>query len=259
MKKTAFIVTLFLVHTNYTFFFSKFKKPEKIETFKHTLTPNSNFEINNTAGSISIKSWKKPELMIEAVKKGSEADIKETSIKTNYTAHGAQVITVHNSPKNKCSVDYTILVPESTSITCAHTKQGTITVSNCSQPIKLEVDSGSIVCSNVTNNIHAHTHKGSITIQTKHLAKDQTIVAFSKRGNIHFKLPKDSAANIYAQTPRGKITSQHSITLASRTMPINQKTISGLRKDIKGFICNKKGATIKAHTASGNIILGHTT
>lgn len=253
------ILSLFLLQMNYASFLPSFKTPTKIETIKHTLTPQSIFEITNTQGSISIKPWKKSELMVEVVKKGSENDIAHTTVTTEYTAKGAKIVTTHTTSKNKCCVDYTILIPHDAIISLAHTNQGNIKIAHCSQPIKIETNRGNIICENNTHNIQAQTQYGTINIAAKNLNEKQTIIAVSKRGNIVFKLPKNTAANIYAQTPRGKITSEHPITLASRTTPINQKTIANLRKDITGFISHKESAIIKAHTSSGNIKLGYLT
>lgn len=228
---------------------------KEVVSKEQILTPNSTFRIENTKGNITIKTWKQNKLVVEAVKKGSPEAIAATDIETKYTEHGATVKTVHADSQNKCAVDYTILIPHTANITLAHTDQGNISIKNTDKPAKVQTYKGSIDCLNVTNSVHANTRYGNIRIHAKKLDKQHKVLAVSGRGNIKLELPPKTPVTLYAKAQKGKVTSDHPVTLAQRPMQITQKTMASLRRDIQGKIGTVEGVTIKLHTSSGNVKL----
>ena len=227
----------------------------EVVAHEQLLTPNTTLTLENTKGNISIKTWKQNKLVIEAVKKGSKEALANTDITAHYTPEGASIKTVLADSQLSCSVDYTILLPQTTTITLAHTDSGDITIKNTQKPIKTQTHKGSINFENVCNSAHASTKQGNITIQAKSLNANHKILAVADKGNIKLKLPAKTEAKLYAKTERGRVTSDHPITLEQRTMVINTKTIAELKKDVKGFMGNDKGAVIKLHTTHGNVAL----
>lgn len=227
----------------------------EVVAHEQLLTPNTTLTLENTKGNISIKTWKQNKLVIEAVKKGSKEALANTDITAHYTPEGASIKTVLADSQLSCSVDYTILLPQTTTITLAHTDSGDITIKNTQKPIKAQTHKGSINFENVCNSAHASTKQGNITIQAKSLNANHKILAVADKGNIKLKLPAKTEAKLYAKTERGRVTSDHPITLEQRTMVINTKTIAELKKDVKGFMGNDKGAVIKLHTTHGNVAL----
>ncbi|MFT6765227.1 MAG: hypothetical protein ACJAZS_000100 [Alteromonas naphthalenivorans] len=228
---------------------------KEIISKEQILTPNSTFRIENTRGNISIKTWKQNKFVLEAVKKGSPEAVAATDISTKYTENGATVKTVQADSQTKCTVDYTILIPLTTTVTLAHTDHGNITIKNTEQPAKAQTYKGSIICQNVTNSIHANTRSGNIKIHAKKLDKNHKILAVSGRGNIKLELPPKTPASLYAKAQKGKVSSDHPVVLAQRPMQITQKTMASLRRDIQGKIGSIEGVTIKLHTSSGNVRL----
>lgn len=262
MKHSLRIFLLFSLCTAYTVqasildsIKSLWDTNSEIISKEQILTPHSTFRIENTKGNISIKTWKKNKLVVEAVKKGSPEAVAATDITTQYTEKGATVKTVQSDSQHKCTVDYTILVPQTTNIALAHTDQGDITIKNTEQSAKAQTYKGSIVCQNVTNSVHANTRYGNIKIHAKKLDKQHKVLAVTGRGNIKLELPQKTSAKLYAKTQKGKITSDHPITLAQRPMAISKKTMADLRRDIQGQIGTTDGVTIKLHTSSGNVNL----
>jgi len=228
---------------------------KEVVSKEQILTPQSTFEIENTKGNITIKTWKQNKLVVEAVKKGSPEAIAATEIVTKYTENGATVKTVQSDSQSKCTVDYTILIPHTANITLAHTDHGNINIKNINEPAKVQTYRGSIICQNVTNSIHANTRYGNIKIHAKKLGKQHKILAVSGRGNIKLELPSKTPASLYAKAQRGKVTSDHPVTLAQQPMQITQKTMANLRRDITGKMGSIEGVTIKLHASSGNVKL----
>lgn len=227
----------------------------EIVTREHILTPDSTFKIENNQGNLTIKTWKQNKLIVEAVKKGSKEGVENTNITTHYTKNGASIRTVQKDSQTKCTVDYTILIPNTTTINLAHTDHGNITIKNTQKPIKAQTYKGSIDLSNITNSAEVNTKNGNIKIHAKNLTPEHKVLAVSGRGNISLQLPAKTNAHLYAKTQRGKVSSDHPITLERRTMQISQKTMADLRRDVKGFIGGEEGAIIKLHTSSGNVKL----
>jgi hypothetical protein len=234
---------------------SLWQQNKEIVSQEQILTPNSTFRIENTTGNVTIKTWKQNKLVLEAVKKGSPEAVAATSINTQYTENGATVKTVQANSQTKCTVDYTILIPHTTTVALAHTDHGNIIIKNTDQPAKAQTYKGSITCHNVTNSVHANTRYGNIKIHAKKLDKKHKILAVSGRGNIKLELPPKTPASLYAKAQRGKVTSDHPVVLAQRPMQITQKTMANLRRDIQGTIGSADGVTIKLHTSSGNVKL----
>jgi hypothetical protein len=260
MNKNYLITTLFLtVYTTNTSLLANVSDwlvgTKEIVNHEQVLTPESSLSIENTKGNITIKTWKQNKLIVEAVKKGSQDGVEGTEIRTRYTQNGATIKTVVDDSQTKCSVDYTILIPNSTTITLAHTDYGNITIKNTQKPIKAQTHRGSITFEGISNSAHASTKHGHIKIQGKELKKEHKILAISGKGNIQVKLPEKTDAKLYAKTQKGKVTSSHPVTLEQRTMEISAKTMANLKKDVKGFIGKENGAIIKLHTSSGNVKL----
>lgn len=234
---------------------SLWESNKEIISKEQILTPNSTFRIENTKGNITIKTWEQNKLVVEAVKKGSPEAIEATEILTQYTENGATVKTVAHDSQHTCSIDYTILIPKTTTISLAHTDLGNITVKNITTPSKVQTYKGSIVCHNLTNSIHANTRSGNIRIHAKKLDKKHKVLAVSGRGNIKFELPPKTPASLYAKAQKGRVTSDHPVTLAQRPMQISKKTMASLQRDVQGRIGKTDGVTIKLHTSSGNVKL----
>lgn len=262
MKQTLRILLLLSLCLTYTIEASIFDNVKSLWTSnketvskKQILTPDSTFRIENTRGNITIKTWQKNELVLEAVKKGSPESIAATSITTKYTENGASVKTVQADSQTKCSVDYTVLIPHTATITLAHTDHGNITIKNIDQPAKVQTYKGSIICQNITNSVHANTRSGDIKIHAKKLNKSHKVLAISGKGNIKLKLPPKTPASLYAKAQRGKVSSDHAVTLAQRPIKITNKAMANLRKDIQGKLGSVEGVTIKLHTSYGNVKL----
>ncbi len=238
-------------------FLSKFdlwkKSKEEIVTHEQTLAPNSKISIENTKGAISIRTWNKPKLLIEATKKGSDEEIRLTKVETLYTKEGASIKTVALKPDRQCSIDYTLIIPQNAILSLVQTNKGEILIKNVSTPIKAHTEYGSLTFQNISNSVQASTKYGSISIQTKNLKPSSKIVAMAQKGSIKLLLPAEINATLYAKTDKGIVTSDHPITLEPRTLKICQASLSELKRDVRGSLGHGGETTIKLHTSRGNV------
>jgi hypothetical protein len=254
----ALVSTCSLSHTLNAFSFSKtfafWATPqEEIVTHKQVLTAKAHVTISNTKGNITITTWPKQTMLVEATKKGSEEELRLTKIETLYTKDGASIKTVALKPSKLCTVDYDIVIPQNATITLAQTDKGDITISNVTTPIKAHSEYGALTFLNITNSLQASTKYGPITIETNALKPASHIIAMAEKGTIKMQLPTNTNATLYAKTNKGIVTSDHAITLEPRTLKICQSSIAQLRKDVRGSLGHGGSTTIKLHTSRGNV------
>ncbi len=260
MKKSSLLLflTIFMPVVNKaSSFLAKFdlwpKDKEEIVTHEQIVTAGSKISIQNARGAITINTWKKPQILIEATKKGTEEEMRLTKIETLYTKDGASIKTIALKPNRQCIVDYSILIPQNAILSSVQTNKGDVAIQNVSTPITAHVEYGSLTFQNITNSVQATTKNGSISIQAQTLKPSTKIVALAQKGSIKLELPTDTHALLYAKTDKGIVSSDQPITLEPRTLKISHATLAELRKDVRGSLGNGGTTTIKLHTSRGNV------
>ncbi len=117
-------------------------KEEEVKTRSFELNHNSTVDIHNNKGSITVKSWNQPKLLVEVTKKGSAELLQKTTIDVTTKAHYAHISV--NTPENKESdivTDIHIVVPHTTSLNLT-THAGKIKVENIQGFINATTDEG---------------------------------------------------------------------------------------------------------------------
>ncbi|MGA2916844.1 MAG: DUF4097 family beta strand repeat-containing protein [Sedimentisphaerales bacterium] len=115
--------------------------------------------------------------------------------------------------KSWLSVDYTIEVPQETSLDC-RTDVGNANISNIAGDIAVSCDVGSITCENARAKTNLKGNVGNIRLV---YAEDANIAVNANLstdvGNIHFKGPKNMSAKFDAKTEVGSISSSLPLTV----------------------------------------------
>jgi len=205
--------------------------------------------------------------------------------------------TVHknNTSKNyKYSVDYELIIPSSLTVKLAtkqgnikikrtkgsitaHTNKGEIKISENNGAITANSHNGNIIISQSNGDIQAIAKNGNITIDgslksvnaeteygyIKSICKDipsiGSINLSTKSGNISLALPKTTNADIKASTKKGRLTSEHLITVKPQTVTLDKKTWQRFKREVDGTLGSGE-AIIKLSSNHGNIkILKSTT
>lgn len=268
MKQSILLVTLLFACTpiNYTKAFSfketvshawdtvTFKK-QKSDTlhFQKKVPPHTKITVNNLKGPITIKTWERNEIVIEAEKYGVNKHFDNTLIEEKLTDSTYKISTkVKNSSEKPCSIAYTILAPKNATLYSITSENGDITVENSSQSLSALVKTGNIFVNNSSGDIKVHTDYGNIKITQQTTQAKDSIVVSAESGNIDLIVPKSfNNANLYATARRGNIKSSIPIT-TTITTEINRKAITKLTKNISGTI-GKGGVHIKLQTERGTI------
>lgn len=121
----------------------------------------------NTEGSISIKPWPQNKILIEAVKKGTADELKNTAIVAKALENEASLTTRVKSDQNSSSkVEYTLMVPEHATINITQAN-GPVTVRGIHGSLTISVEQGSIAVTDSTKTVSAKTGQGDIEVQQK--------------------------------------------------------------------------------------------
>jgi len=289
LTKIVLLNLLFFQHTSAWFgFFSK-KAHEEVIQKEFPLTADGTVVIKNTVGTIVVNEWKQENIKIVATKKATKEEfLPMAEVKIKATEKKILIITKEKKEaQGKVEVNYKLLVPEAATVNVttekggifinnlrgqakAQTKEGNIEIANVQGAIVTSADYGSITVCNSCQDVRAHTLKGDITIEEatktivarakkgkicttcKNACQLDTVCLSTESGHITLSLPEEVNAELLAHTKKGRISSQHEITLKPRTTTLNKKTFARMRKEVDGTL-GTGDASIKLTAGSGNI------
>ncbi len=210
--------------------------------------PNRTLEIeNNTQGSITIKTWARHKIVLNAIIKSKEKKITDPLIIT--VTDSTAIIKTKESLPPSTTIDYELMIPEQTNLVIrAH---GTVKVKAVDGTLNIQAQ-GPIDIRSAANSINAHTqHSCSISMHTVPLASRIYIESW---GPVDLIMPTITNAQLYAKTENGSISSEHYFTFRPFSTKLNQNTWNQMRKEINGCIGNG-GAHIEIHCKKGTIKL----
>ena len=254
---------------------SLFGANTKTEIFQKDIarTTQKKLVVENTFGTIKIKTdWNQNVISLKALKKATTENLAKISIEIDDNdTDTISLKTVFQDSKVKGSVDYTLMVPKQMSIRLK-TDKGTIKVKRFDGQVWATTENGSIEIAQVTKNVVATiAQNGSISIDQSHGAiqatthngnilinnAKQSVAATTASGNITLQsaevpatssiqlsaggaiavyLPHETNAHLQAYTEKGKVFSDHYITLASQTTKLNSQAWTQLQKSVEGII-----------------------
>lgn len=212
-------------------------------------------KLYNTEGSYTIKYWIENKITIEAEKKGTAEELKDTTIGCTVSTSEARITTRHVEGQPSAQVHYTLMVPEDASITIEQTK-GPVTIKGVLGSINISLQEGPITIDGSTKSVIAKTGQGAITVDQKKLEEPYSIFLESHKGNVTLLLPRETHALLNAKTAQGTIISEHPVTLAPVTMKITKDAWESLKKNVEGTLGGLKGgAPINLEATKGNIVI----
>jgi DUF4097 and DUF4098 domain-containing protein YvlB len=249
---------------------AKWKYEESIEktiSFK----PGSKLVVDNSMGSITVKSHGRDVMLLEMVKKvkarsKGRAEDRFEEIKIEIDTSRSDMVRIKTRHpkrwryKEGVSVNFTIYVPTKTELSLdtgmgsisvdgidgrqvLDTGMGSIEVKEAPGDLKLHTGMGSIKVREATGSLDLDTGMGEIDIDITRKVEDD-IYAHTGMGSITLELPEDTDAEISASTGMGKVSSNLPITVRG--------TLTG--SSLKGEL-GKGGPTIKLSTGMGGIKL----
>lgn len=233
-----------------------------VEKLDQTFPMKGNeFSLDNVNGSITVGSWDRPEVRIQAekrIKAGSREtaaeamkafriEVKETGrgldVHTAYPRRGDSVFHWIAGENVQASVSYDITVPASARITI-DTVNGGITVTNVKGGSELESVNGGIDVTGGAGFLKASTVNGSVEAALDAVDGTSAIEVSTVNGRVSLDLPKALAATIDIETVNGKISSD---------LPVTTREFS--KRRLRGEI-NGGGQEIEIRTVNGSVSLG---
>lgn len=212
---------------------------------------NGTLEITNISGTISIKTWSIPKIVIEATKSSKEKDLSSIFIETDINEHHAHIKTVYHEKGINGSVNYELMIPELTNVT-VHADNGSIKLKKIHGSLIVDTNSGNIDIEEASRSVQAHTSYGNINVASSHVPLNAHLELTTDNGTITLALPKRTHARVTAKAHKGTITSEQSITVAPQTVKLDRNYWKRVRTEISGLLGNG-GALIELTSLYGNI------
>ena len=226
------------------------------------------------------KTSKKEDLEVFSIK---------TNREDQFDGHHLTLTTACSNKAAKGSVNYSLIVPAHVTLNL-HTERGNIHVQDVNGAVSVSTISGNIDLKNVTNtivaladeagsividtakgNVKATTNKGDIKI----IDAAKSVLASAKKGNIlttcnnvpstskivlnseiqggiTLSLPTSVNASLQGKTVKGKLTSDHFVTIKPFTTKLNRQTRRDFERQVDGIIGTGE-ADIRLTSNSGNI------
>lgn len=245
--------------------------------------------VENLQGTIKIKTdWNQNIISMTAIKKATEENLAKITIDIDTSkTDSIRMKTIFHDESVKGSVDYTLIIPKQMTVNLktpkgnirvkrfdgevrAHTGDGNIEIANVSKKVVAEVDdtgniiidqsqgtieattaAGNIQINNAKNSIAATTNYGDIVVQANSLPPTGSL-QLNATGALYVYLPENINAHVRAQASRGKVFSEHYITLASQTTKLNTQAWAQLQRCVEGSIGTGE-ADISLQSSSGSI------
>ncbi len=170
--------------------------------------------VENVNGPVSIESWDKPQVRLQAVKSArTEADLKALEVQIDSTDRRFAVKTAYLEKDgswlkkftNTGEVRYTLTVPHSAALRRVETLNGAITIANVHGRVTARAVNGRIEAHGLAHEVELSTVNGAITASFDTVAERQDIVLSADNGRIELLLPAKVSAEISARTVNGSI------------------------------------------------------
>lgn len=234
------------------------------ETFKKSLPlkPGGRVEVENVNGNITIESWDKSEVYIEAQKRvraGSREDAERfmEALKIEIEQKDNEIVIITRHPRKgyggfldwvfgdnaSAEVSYKINVPKECNVEVTSTNGG-IYVSNIEGTIRLRTTNGKIDAEALKGLVSARTTNGSVNIELMEVASAEEMEFMTTNGSVTLYIPNSVDCDVEAKTTNGSIKTD---------FPLEVRGKYG-SKSLRGKI-NSGGPLIFIETTNGSIKL----
>lgn len=198
---------------------------DETERFEQTypLNANGRVAVSNVNGSITIESWDKNEVKLEAVKTAdSRENLGNVKINIDSKPEYLRIETQYDSWKNrsegmwknrKLEVQYRLWVPRTAVLDEIETVNGSINVSNMSSRTKISTVNGEIRAINLRGTSSIETVNGTVNAEFDNLQNVSDISLSAVNGTTNLIIPSDAEATIKAETVNGTINNDFGLTV----------------------------------------------
>jgi hypothetical protein len=192
---------------------------DETERFEQTypLSPTGRVSVSNVNGSVTIDTWDRNEVKLEAVKTADEKDrLTEVEIKIDAQRDYLSVETNYDNWKRdnnrgwknygKLTVDYHLTVPRNAVLSEIETVNGSVTITNSNNMTKASTVNGQVVATNLRGTANLSTVNGNVEANFDQLQSTSKISLNTVNGTVNLMIPSDANATVKADTVNGNIS-----------------------------------------------------
>ncbi len=192
---------------------------DETERFEQTypLSANGKVSISNVNGSITIDTWDRNEVKLEAVKTADDKErLAEVEIKIDARKDAIVIETNYDSWKRsnggswknygKLTVDYRLTVPRNAVLDQVETVNGSVNITNSNNLTKASTVNGQVIATNLRGTAELSTVNGTIEANFDQLQSSSRINLNTVNGQVNLVIPSDANATVRADTLNGQIT-----------------------------------------------------
>jgi hypothetical protein len=222
-------------------------------TETHPLEGHGQIRIDDTNGSISIRTWARPEVSIQVEKRaGSEERLKEIQVEIDAGPRDLSIRTIfpHHflgwiwNSGDGGSVRLVLTVPESADLAHVTMVNGTITIDGVHGMVDARTVNGGIKATGLGDEADLSAVNGSIQAEAAALGPRGRLHLTTINGSIAIRLGRDANATFSASTINGGTSCEFPIRLTEESH----------RRGMQGVI-GTGGGSISATTVNGSIRL----
>lgn len=208
------------------------------QTFQVDDAPS--LDIQNFAGSITVRAGSRGVVEVNAVKKASSRSrLNLIQIDMSQTSSGLQIKTTNRGQPSNMSVDLEIRAPANTSLV-VETGAGTVYVDGLVASIDIQSGAGQVDLRGATGPVRVQVGAGQILYQ----GAPQGVCRFDTgAGEIRLSVPADWNMEVDLSTAIGAVSIDFPVDGLVRL------------REVKGVVGNGSQASIEAHTGAGAVNL----
>jgi DUF4097 and DUF4098 domain-containing protein YvlB len=226
------------------------------QTFEVSSAPN--LQIDNFAGSVTIRAGTRNEIHVVAIKQASGlGNLDRIKVEMDEQGDGLAIKTRKSSPLNNASVQLEITTPAGTHLDL-NSGAGSIEVRGLRSNVEVDSGAGDVVLADVHGEIDVHSGAGSIEARqaSGHVKLDTGAGSIdyegslqgdcrfeSGAGSITLRLPASLDVEVKLETGTGTVSSDYDVV----------GHVS--RQEVQGTIGRGAGGSITAQTGTGSIHL----
>ncbi|HVZ63314.1 MAG TPA: DUF4097 family beta strand repeat-containing protein [Lacunisphaera sp.] len=173
------------------------------------LTTDGAIKLDNVNGDIEITGWDKPEVSVEAEKKGkTDEDLQRVDIQFDSSADRLVIKTKYEKTgwfhgNVNASVHYKLMVPAGARLEKIDSVNSGIKVRGVQGAVDLETVNGGIDAAGLAADAHVESVNGSLRVEFASTDKVREVKIESVNGGAEVVLPKGASARIHTSSVNG--------------------------------------------------------
>jgi hypothetical protein len=183
----------------------------------YPLNSNGRVRVSNVNGSITIDTWDRNEVKLEAVKTADDKEsLADVEIKIDARRESITIETEYDNWRRennrtyktygKLQVDYRLTVPRNAVLGGIETVNGSISITNSNNMTKASTVNGQIVATNLRGTAELSTVNGGLDANFDQLQSSSRINLNTVNGVVNLAIPSDANATVKADSLNGSIT-----------------------------------------------------